>query len=102
MNGNRIRALGGLIKEFTHSTASGQITAAIGSLVTGIVLLFIGLFMVDLVDQATNLSAGSSFLGVRTSLINTASNVFSAMGIALIVVALALAIQALRNVTSST
>jgi len=79
--------------------AKGQIAQVIGGLVVGIVMLFVGLFMIDAVSNATNLSTGN-FAGVQNSLISTTGTIFNVLGLVIIIVALGTAIQSLRGVTS--
>jgi len=79
--------------------AQGQVATVIGGLVVGLVLLFVGLFMIDTVDNATALASGSSFTTTRSDLINTTGTVFTVLGLVIIIVALATAIGSLRKVS---
>ncbi len=85
-------------KSFAAS-ARGQVAQVIGGLVVGIVMLYVGLFMIDTVSNATALPADSSFISIQTSLITTTGTIFSVLGLVIIIVALATAIQSLRGVT---
>lgn len=87
-------------KKLLESYSWGGIGGAIGGLVVGIVMMFVGLFMIDAVSNATNLAAGSSFAGTQTTLITTTGTIFSVLGLVIIIVALAMAISSLRDVTS--
>ncbi len=92
----------------------GQIAQVIGGLVVGIVMLFVGLFMVDVVANATGLVVEnltpascwvpqnctlSQFASVQLALTTTTGTIFSVLGLVIIIVALATAIQSLRGVT---
>jgi len=78
----------------------GQVATVIGGLVVGMVMLFVGLFMIDAVSNATSLAATSNLIGVQQDLITTTGTVFSVLGVVIIIVALATAIQSLRGVTA--
>ena len=84
--------------EFMKGRHRGSVAAVVGSLIVGIVFLYIGLFMVDTVSNATALTNTSTFWTVQTNLITQTSTIFTVMGLVLIVVALAAAIQSLRRV----
>lgn len=76
----------------------GSVATVIGELVTGVVMLFVGLFMVDIVNTATALNASTSdFVTVHANLITTTGTIFTVLGLVIIVVALATAIGSLRN-----
>lgn len=79
--------------------SKAQVARVIGGLIVGVVLLFIGLFMVDIVQNATGIEAGSNFATTQTELIATTSTIFTVLGLVIIVIALATAIQSLRGVT---
>lgn len=82
----------------THSR--GSVAGVIGSLVVGLVMMFVGLFMIDAVYNATALNTSTSpFAGIQANLIAIAGTVFSVFGLVLIIVALATAIGSLRSVT---
>lgn len=80
-------------------SSQGTVASVIGGLIVGIVMLFVGLFMIDAVDTATNLSATSSFLTTRNNLISTTGTIFTVLGLVIIVVALATAINSLRQMS---
>lgn len=84
-------------RKITHS--KGGVAGVIGALVVGLVMMFVGLFMVNAVYNATNLANTSVFYGTQTNLITLAGTVFSVFGLVLIIVALATAIGSLRSVT---
>ena len=83
--------------KITHSR--GSVAGVIGALVVGLVMMFVGLFMVNAVYNATNLPASSAFAGIQTNTITLAGTLFSVLGLVLIIVALATAIGSLRGVT---
>lgn len=70
---------------------------AISGIIIGAVMLFIGLFMISAVSDATAINNTSDFADTKTSLIATMGTIFSVLGLVLIVVALALAIGALKG-----
>jgi len=74
-----------------------SVAAVIGELVTGVVMLFVGLFMIDAVSTATSLNNSSTFYGIQTSLITTTGTIFTVLGLVIIVIALATAIGSLKN-----
>lgn len=95
--------------------SKAQVAQVVGGLITGVVMLFIGLFMVDIVSNVTALQTvnGSSsgcwapanctlsvFANVETNLITTTSTIFTVLGLVIIVIALAAAIGSLRGVTA--
>lgn len=84
-------------RKIAHSR--GSVAGVIGSLVVGLVMMFVGLFMIDAVYNATNLAATSPFAGIQANIIAIAGTVFSVFGLVLIIVALATAIGSLRSVT---
>lgn len=84
-------------RKITHS--KGGVAGVIGALVVGLVMMFVGLFMVNAVYNATNLPSGSVFAGIQTNTITLAGTLFSVLGLVLIIVALATAIGSLRSVT---
>lgn len=74
-----------------------SVALVIGELVTGVVMLFVGLFMLDAVYTATALNASSVFYALSTQLVTTTGTIFSVLGLVIIVVALGTAISTLRN-----
>jgi len=91
----------------------GQIAQAMGGLIVGVVMLFVGLFMVDAISNATgfitkNLTPAScwipdnctpsAFASTQTNLIATTGTVFNVLGLVIIIISLAVAIQSLRSV----
>lgn len=74
-----------------------SVAAVIGELVTGVVMLFVGLFMIDAVNTATTINNTSVFYGISTALISTTGTIFSVLGLVIIVIALATAIGSLKN-----
>jgi len=83
--------------KITHSR--GNVAGVIGALVVGLVMLFVGLFMINAVYNATNLPSTSAFASIQTANITLAGTVFSVLGLVIIIVALATAIGSLRSVT---
>ena len=78
----------------------GSVASVIGGLVVGVVMLFIGLFMIDAVYNATALNishVGTPFMPLQANLIATTGTVFSVLGLVIIVVALATAIRSLQG-----
>lgn len=76
----------------------GTVGTVIGELVVGIVMLFIGLFMIDAVSTATGINASSDFFDVHSGLISTTGTIFSVLGLVIIVVALGTAIRSIQVV----
>jgi len=70
---------------------------AISGIIIGAVLLFIGLFMISAVSDATAINNSSAFYSTQQQLVSTTGTIFSVLGLVLIVVALALAIGALKG-----
>lgn len=81
-------------------TAKGQVAAVVMELVMGLVMLFVGLFMIAEVSSATAINNTSDFYATYTSTITTVSTVFSVAGLVLIIIALATAVRTLRGVTA--
>lgn len=79
--------------------SKAQISSVIAGLVVGVVVLFVGLFMISAVSDATALNSTNQFYSVQTGLVTTTGTIFSVLGLVIIVVALATAIQSLRGVT---
>jgi len=77
----------------------GSVSTIIGELVVGVVMLFVGLFMIDIVNTATDIGQDSVFAGVHTQLITTTGTIFTVLGLVIIVIALATAIRSLQSVT---
>ena len=75
-----------------------NVVAMIGILVTGIVFLFVGIYMMSQVANVTAISNTSDFYATYTQTVTTASTVFNVAGLVLIVVALSYALASLRNV----
>lgn len=74
-----------------------SVAAVIGELVTGVVMLFVGLFMLDAVYTATALNETTSvFWNISVSLVSTTGTIFTVLGLVIIVVALATAIGSLK------
>lgn len=89
------------IKEWGNKSKA-QISGVIAGLVVGVVVLFVGLFMISAVSDATSLNSTDTFYSTQTALVTTTGTIFSVLGLVVIVVALATAIQSLRGVTSAT
>lgn len=84
--------------KITHSR--GSVAGVIGALVVGLVMMFVGLFMVNAVYNATAINVSTSPFGAtQTNLVTLSGTVFSVFGLVLIIVALATAIGSLRGVT---
>jgi len=62
---------------------------AISGIIIGAVMLFIGLFMISAVSDATSIDNTSDFASTKSSLISTVGTIFSVLGLVLIVIALA-------------
>lgn len=75
----------------------GGLAAGIGVLVVGVVILFVGLFMVAEVADVTAINSDSDFYGTYTSSVTTTGTIFSIVGIVLIVAGLAMAIRLLMG-----
>ena len=74
-----------------------SVAAVIGELVTGVVMLFVGLFMIDAVYAATLINNSSTFYGISQALVVTTGSIFTVLGLVIIVIALATAIGSLKN-----
>ena len=77
----------------------GSVAAVIAELVVGVVMLFVGLFMIDAVFTATAINNTSTFYGISTALVTTTGTIFSVLGLVIIVIALATAIGSLKAMT---
>lgn len=77
----------------------GSVATVIAELVVGVVMLFVGIFMIDAVHTATALNNTSTFYGVSTALVTTTGTIFSVLGLVIIVIALATAIGSLKSMT---
>lgn len=80
-----------------HMGLPASVAAVIGELVTGLVMMFVGLFMVDAVFAAIALNNTSVFWGTSVALVSLTATVFSVFGLLIIVVALATAIGSLKS-----
>ena len=89
---NVIRA----VKRLVNGVSKGQ-AEAISGIIIGAVMLFIGLFVISAVSDATAINNSSDFYGVQQTLVSTVGTIFSVLGLVLIVVALAIAIGALKG-----
>jgi hypothetical protein len=76
---------------------SGTVATVIAELVVGVVMLFVGLFMLDAVYTATALNNSSVFYGISTALISTTGTIFSVLGLVIIVIALGTAINSIMG-----
>ena len=83
-----------VVEKFGYSKGQAE---AISGIIIGAVMLFIGLFMIAAVSDATAIDNTSDFVDTKTGLISTMGTVFSVLGLVLIVIALALAISALKG-----
>lgn len=83
-----------VVEKFGYSKGQAE---AISGIIIGAVMLFIGLFMIAAVSDATAIDNESDFVDTKTGLISTMGTVFSVLGLVLIVIALALAISALKG-----
>ena len=99
MNAETLRALlfAQVYSFLTNAKLPGSVAAVIGELVVGVVMLFVGLFMLDAVYTATALTNTSTFYSISTSLVTTTGTIFSVLGLVIIVIALATAIGSLKN-----
>jgi hypothetical protein len=79
-------------------TVPGGIVAVISELIVGIVMMFVGIFMIAMVALAIALNNSSIFWATYQGLISTTGTVFSVLGLLIIVVALATAIGSLKSV----
>ena len=75
----------------------GTVGAVIAELVVGVVMLFLGLFMIDAVHTATLINNTSVFYGISSALVTTTGTIFSVLGLVIIVVALATAVSTLKT-----
>ena len=74
-----------------------SVATVIAELVVGVVMLFVGLFMIDAVYNATALNNTSTFYSLSTSLVTTTGTIFSVLGLVIIVIALATAVGSLKS-----
>lgn len=74
-----------------------SVATVIAELVVGVVMLFVGLFMIDAVHTATLINNTSVFYGVSTALVTTTGTIFSVLGLVIIVIALATAVGSLKS-----
>ncbi|MCX6817733.1 MAG: hypothetical protein NTU57_02655 [Candidatus Aenigmarchaeota archaeon] len=86
-----------LVNKLVNCGVPGSIGLVIGELVTGLVLIFVGIFMLNAVYVATALNNTSVFWNVQQQMIVTVGTVFSVIGLLLVIVALATAIGILRQ-----
>ena len=77
-----------------------SVASIVAELVVGVVMLFVGLFMIDAVSTATAINSSSAFYSTQTALISTTGTIFSVLGLVIIVIALATAIGSLKSMTS--
>jgi len=85
---------------YTNLVAAGvpaSVATVIAELVVGVVMLFVGLFMIDAVYNATALNNSSTFYTLSTSLVTTTGTIFSVLGLVIIVIALATAVGSLKS-----
>jgi heme/copper-type cytochrome/quinol oxidase subunit 2 len=87
------------LRKLLSSKSEGSIAGVIGGLITGVVMLFVGLFMISAVSNATKMHASDTFYATQTALVTTTGTIFSVLGLVIIVVALATALNSLRSVT---
>ena len=99
MNAETLRALlfAQVYSFLTKAKLPGSVAQVIGELVVGVVMLFVGLFMLDAVYTATAINNSSVFYGISTALVTTTGTIFSVLGLVIIVIALATAIGSLKN-----
>ena len=83
-------------RKVTHS--KGSLAGVIGGLVVGVVMLFVGLFMISAVYNATALASGNPFYSLQSTLITLTGTIFGVIGLVIIVVALSVAIKSMMNV----
>ena len=69
----------------------------IGELVVGVVMLFVGLFMISIVATAAAINNSSAFYATYRALVVTTGTIFTVLGLVIIVVALSVAIQSLKT-----
>jgi cell division protein FtsX len=81
----------------THSR--GSLAGVIGGLVVGVLMMYIGLFMISAVYNATALLNTSPFYTLQNSLIVTTGTIFTVLGLVIIVVALTVAIKSMMQVS---
>jgi len=84
-------------QKYFRGNLEGSIAQVIGGLVVGIVMLFVGVFMIDAVSTATAINNSSDFYTMNQALISTTGTIFSVLGLMIIVVALATAIRSLQS-----
>lgn len=83
----------------TLKAVPGSVATIIGELVTGVVMLFIGLFMIDAVNTAVAIDNKSVFYNISTQLVTTTGTIFTVLGLVIIVIALATAIRSLQSMS---
>ena len=74
-----------------------SVAAVIAELVVGVVMMFVGLFMLDAVYTAIAINNSSVFYGISTNLVTVTGTIFSVLGLVIIVVALATAVSSLKG-----
>ncbi len=71
----------------------------IGGLIVGVVMMFVGLFMISAVYNATALNVTTSpFATVQAQLVALTGTIFGVIGLVIIVVALSVAIKSMMGV----
>jgi hypothetical protein len=83
------------LMDMSKLRASGNVGQAMAALVLGVVVLFVGLFVISIVATAAAVNNTSTFWSVYTGLVSTTGTIFTVAGLALIVAGLGLAIREL-------
>ena len=94
---NALLSLQTLGNKVTFGKAQGSVATVIGGLVVGIVMLFVGLYMISVVADATAINNTSDFYATYTNLVSTTGTIFTVLGLVIIIVALATAINSLKT-----
>lgn len=86
-----------LLSNLASMGVTGTVAQIIAELVVGVVMMFVGLFMIDAVFTAIAINNSSTFYGISNALVTTTGTVFSVLGLVIIVIALATAIGSLKS-----
>lgn len=84
--------------ELTKRKWDGSVAGVIGGLIVGVVMLFVGLYMIDATATAAAIANTSDFYTTYTAQVTTAGTIFSVLGLVIIIIALATAINSLKGI----
>lgn len=87
------------LPKFMKRRSKGQLSSLALSIVTAIVALFIGLFMIEKVSSVTGINNTSAFYNVFTSLTTSTGTIYDVLTLVIIVVSLGVAIGVLQRFT---